>query len=143
VWLKSGASKRQAARLTKCSLTVAVTQQSWRGGNLYLPRPASPPAPTGRHFERPHPGGHNLRAIDREISPTRDSLRVIARPMRIWRPLTRRRELQSAIRAISPATDSSIALRAMKITTPDINRVRSDRVIFVRPALFARVFVTR
>jgi len=35
VWLNSGASKRRAAPLTKCSLTVAVTQQSWRNGNLY------------------------------------------------------------------------------------------------------------
>jgi hypothetical protein len=29
-----------------------------------------------------------------------------------------------------------------KITMPDINRVRRDHVIFVRPALFAPVFVT-
>src|SRR4029079_16753515 len=36
VWLKSGASKRQPASLTKCSLTVAVTQQSWREGNHYF-----------------------------------------------------------------------------------------------------------
>ena len=41
---------------------------------------------------------------------------------------------------IPPATDRSIAPRAMrvlKVTTPDANHVRSDRVIFVRPALFA------
>jgi hypothetical protein len=47
---------------------------------------------------------------------------------------------------IPAATDRSIALRAMrapKITAPDINRARSDHVIFVRPALFAPVFVTR
>jgi hypothetical protein len=47
---------------------------------------------------------------------------------------------------IPAAVDHSIALRAMrapKITTPDINRIRSDHVIFVRPALFAPVFVTR
>jgi len=45
---------------------------------------------------------------------------------------------------IPAASDRSIALRSMrapKITPPDITRVRSDRVIFVRPALFARVFV--
>lgn len=33
--------------------------------------------------------------------------------------------------------------REAKITMPDINRVRSDRVIFVQPARFALVFVTR
>lgn len=47
---------------------------------------------------------------------------------------------------IPAADDRSIALHAMrapKITAPDINRVRSDHVIFVRPAPFAPVFVTR
>jgi hypothetical protein len=34
-------------------------------------------------------------------------------------------------------------MRAPKITTPDIERIRSDRVIFVRPAHFAPAFVTR
>ena len=33
VWLNSGASKRWPGRLTKCSVTVAVTQQSWRCRN--------------------------------------------------------------------------------------------------------------
>jgi len=44
------------------------------------------------------------------------------------------------------AADRSIVLRAVrapKITPPDISRARSDRVIFVRPARFAPVFVTR
>src|SRR5205823_3092058 len=55
VWLKSGASKRQPERLTKCSSTVAVTQQSLPGGNPYLglsklPRSDRPP------YRRPHPG---------------------------------------------------------------------------------------
>jgi hypothetical protein len=47
---------------------------------------------------------------------------------------------------IPAAVDRSIALprlRAPKITTPDIHHARSDHVIFVRPALFAPVFVTR
>ena len=47
---------------------------------------------------------------------------------------------------IPAAAKRSIALprlRAPKITTPDIHRARSDHVIFVRPALFAPVFVTR
>jgi hypothetical protein len=34
-------------------------------------------------------------------------------------------------------------MRAPIMTAPDNNRVRSDRVIFVRPALFAPAFVTR
>jgi hypothetical protein len=41
------------------------------------------------------------------------------------------------------ATHRSIALRAMrgpKVTTPDIDRIRSDRVIFVRPVLFCACF---
>jgi hypothetical protein len=31
-------------------------------------------------------------------------------------------------------------MRAPKVTTPDIDRIRSDRVIFVRPALFCACF---
>jgi hypothetical protein len=54
------------------------------------------------------------------------------------------REAQSQIRIAS--LQELIRLlplhtQAPEVSTPDI--VRSDRVIFVRPALFARVFVTR
>jgi hypothetical protein len=60
---------------------------------------------------------------------------------------TRRRESQSAIRIISlQHLIVRFPLRAMR--APKIHRLTStvferDRVIFVRPALFARVFVTR
>jgi hypothetical protein len=58
VWLNSGASKRQPGWLTKSSLTVAVTQQSWPDGNLYSGRRilSALPALDGFYFERPRPG---------------------------------------------------------------------------------------
>src|SRR5215216_2389654 len=56
----------------------------------------------------------------------------------------RRRESQGATRSESPqqliVRNGLGAMCAAKATTPDIDRIRSDRVIFVRPALFCACF---
>jgi hypothetical protein len=87
------------------------------------------------------PVGHNLSAIERETSP-RTRL-ASSRDQPICRHAPPRIAKRNS-NHIPAAADRSIALhavRAAKFTPPDIARVRSDRVIFVRPALFARVFV--
>jgi hypothetical protein len=77
---KKRRKQEAGVRLTKCSLTVAVTQQSWPGGNLYLGLIeylpfCLPPRPRFRRV-RATPC-HNLSAMEQQISPA-DSLRIIA-----------------------------------------------------------------
>jgi hypothetical protein len=70
VWLKSGASKRRHVPLTKCSLTVATPQQSWRNGNHYSASLMIPPfAPTSISLEHVGtPENYNLKVIIRRIA---------------------------------------------------------------------------
>ena len=89
------------------------------------------------------PAFHNLNAIRREVSPwlrlTASHAQLIGRhaPTRIAKRNSKR------IRAAGDRSIAPHAMRAPKVTTPDIDRIRSDRVIFVRPAHFAPAFVTR
>jgi hypothetical protein len=141
VWLKSGASKRQAEQLTKCPPTVAVTQQSWRGGNhiraylLPLRCPLRADFATGkvRDVNRLQPEGDRKRSF----SNVRIASHVIARP---------KLNLGTAP-ALPRIGQQRLIFRAPPLRTPKLQRLTSivferDRVIFVRPALFARVFVT-
>ena len=142
MWLKSGASKRQAGRLTKCSFTVAGTQQSWRDGNLSLGwlNPATLPASLASISRVRAASRHNLSAIKKESSPA-DSPRIIARPTDCRHD---RRESQSAIRTTSlqqlifrfPLR----AMRAPKVTTPDINHVRKGSRHFCAAGTFCASF---
>ena len=65
---KKRRKQEPAGRLTKCSSTVAVTQQSWPGGNHYsgLFEAAALPhcGQTSPSEESEPPTDHNLRAID-------------------------------------------------------------------------------
>src|SRR3954470_140533 len=129
--------------LAKCSLTVAVSQQSCPDGNLYLGR-SDLTCLHGLDSERPSRGPSQPER-DREEISSADSPshhRVTNRFAD-----THRRESQSSFRTTSLRQSifrfALRAMRASKVTTPDINRVRNGSRHFCGPALFALVFVTR
>ena len=135
-------------RLTKCSFTVAVTQQSWRDGNHYsfgFIEPA-PAAPSGCRFREPAP-----RPVTTSGRPIEKIPRCrFASPHRLGQtesagasPRIAKRDLESqdAIRTASPQRMIVRSrLRAPKITTPDINRVRSRSRHFCAAGTFCTSF---
>jgi hypothetical protein len=132
---KKRRKQERPVRLTKCSLTVAATQQSWPWGNLYLGRsdPARVAGLDGLHFESPsaRPVTTSARLSGKLLggfashhgAPTDLPTRVAENHLIVRFPLR--------------------AMRAPKIHRLTSTVFERDRVIFVRPALFARVFVTR
>ena len=118
--------------------TIVAWRQPLFGSIERLPAPARL---DGLDFESPaSPARHNLSAIEREF------LRGFASHHRMTQLICRHASPRIAKRnskRIPAAADRSIgprAMRAPKVTTPDIDRIRSDRVIFVRPALFCACF---
>ena len=145
MWLKSGASKRRTGRLTKCSSTVAVTQQSWPGSNLYLGLSNPPPA---ARFDNPpfrapaSPIGHNLRAIAREISPPRIRL-AIASQTDLPTHVAENRKAQFESHCCSSRSfDRPACATRTESATSDIDRIRAI-ASFLCGRHFLRAFSSR
>jgi hypothetical protein len=140
---KKRRKQEAGVRLTKCSLTVAVSQQSWPDGNLYLGDPILPASAASIPRARAATL-HNLSATERKFLPR---IRLASsRDQQICRhasPRIAKRDSNHIPAAVDLSIRPVLAMRASQVTTPDINRVRNGSRHFCGPALFARVFVTR
>ena len=133
MWLNSGASKSDRVPLTKCSITVAVTQQSWREGNHYSPLSKRSPYISGvKRLDgiqsedvrsRTFPGmascRHRRTSAHARVSFSNRETKSACRTRMIW--LLRRH-------------------RMPKVEARGIHRSERDRVIFVRAGTFCASF---
>ena len=142
---KKRREQEPGARLTKCSLTVAVTQQSWRDGNHYLglfgaaalPAPASLAVGKSGAAHRSQSGN---RLTGR--SPTRESPRTdVTLPDRIQQRPARYRESQlHDSHDICSARSSITAIAHSEVTTSNIHRVRNGSRHFCAAGTFCASF---
>ena len=142
---KKRRKQEPAGRLTKCSSTVAVTQQSWPGGNHYsgLFEAAALPLGQASLSESPGPStDHNLRAIDSEVSPTRELPRASSRDQTEFSNAPRCRELRQAqfARHLQRLIFDRRHDARTEVTTPDINRVRKGSRHFCAAGTFCARF---